>query len=119
MPNILPTTSFIFIQNQIKIKMSLILNKQQNCYFYKINRNISDELFYKLKFSPQCISYKEDLCKRSGLSEDEIQDLEKQGVITFSNIKWEDIPNSMRICWYFGGAQLLDGSPYNDKIFTI
>lgn len=87
MPNILPTTPFIFIQNQIKIKMSLMPNKQQNCYFYKINRNISDDLFCKLKFSPQCISYKEDLCKRSGLSEDEIQDLEKQGVITFSNIK--------------------------------
>ena len=101
--------------------MSIIINNspKEPQFFYKINRNISDDLFCKLKFSPQCISYKEDLCKRSGLSEDEIQDLEKQGVITFSNIKWEDIPNSMQICWYFRGAQLLDGNPYNDKIFTI
>ena len=101
--------------------MSIVINNNQKepCFFYKLNRNISDDLFLKLKFSPQCISYKEDLCERSGLSKDEIQGLEKQGIITFSNIKWKDIPNSIRVRRYFENVQLLDSNPYNDKIITV
>lgn len=76
-------------QKKIIIKMSIITNNnlEETRFFYKINRNIPEDLFCKLKFSPQCISYKEDLCERTGLSEDEIQDLEKQEIIIFSNIK--------------------------------
>ena len=95
--------------------MSLISNKHQNCYFYKINRNISDELFYKLKFSPQCVSFKEELCHRSGLSNSEIARLENNGIITFSNIKWKDIPNDNKnYISYF-----LPGNPYNIKTITV
>lgn len=90
--------------------MSLIPNKHQGCYFYKINRNISDELFCKLKFSPQCISFKEELCYRSGLSNSEIAGLENNGMITFSNIKWKDIPE-------YSGIKVKPFN-YSDKVFS-
>ena len=75
--------------------MSLTTNNSslEQCYFYKINRNISDDLFCKLAFNPRCTFSKEELCHRTGVNSKEIQRLEDLGMISFSRIKWKDIPD--------------------------